>query len=135
MRIIGLGNDMVDIRRIEKSLGRFDGKFIKRVFCDLEIDYCHSKGNKAANFAKRFAAKEACAKALGTGFAKGIYWKDMCVVNDELGKPTLKLSGGALKRIKELTPADMRHQIDLSITDEHPMAQAIVIFTALGDDE
>ena len=135
MRIVGLGNDLVDIRRIEKSIDRFDGKFMTRVFTDSEIKYCTSKGNKAANFAKRFAAKEACAKALGTGFAKGVFWKDMCVVNDELGKPQMRLSGGALKRIEELTPSGMRYQIDLTITDEHPMAQAIVILTVLKDDE
>ena len=135
MRIIGLGNDLVDIRRIEKSLNQFGGKFMERIFTDHEIAYCRSKGNAAANFAKRFAAKEACAKALGTGIAHGIYWKDICVINDEHGKPTLKLSGGALERLKELTPCGMLSQIDLSITDEPPMAQAIVIFTALKSDE
>ncbi|MCP5382245.1 MAG: holo-ACP synthase [Kordiimonadaceae bacterium] len=135
MRIIGLGNDLVDIRRIEKSLNQFGGKFMERVFTDHEIDYCRSKGNAAANFAKRFAAKEACTKALGTGIAKGVNWKDICVINDDAGKPTLKLCGGALERLKELTPSGMRYQIDLSISDEHPMAQAIVIFTALKSDE
>jgi len=135
MRIIGLGNDLVDITRIEKSISRFDGRFIERIYTDVEIEYCASKGNKAANFAKRFAAKEACAKALGTGFAEGVYWKDMGVVNDELGKPTLKLTGGALARVNELTPSGMRYQIDLTITDEHPMAQAVVIITALKPDE
>ncbi|MBT5187178.1 MAG: holo-ACP synthase [Kordiimonadaceae bacterium] len=135
MRIIGLGNDLVNINRIEKSISRFDGRFIKRVYTDVEINYCTSKGNKAANFAKRFAAKEACSKALGTGFAEGVYWKDMGVVNDAFGKPTLKLTGGALAKVNELTPAGMRHQIDLTITDEHPMAQAVVIITALKPDE
>ena len=135
MRIVGLGNDLVDIRRIDNSLDKFDGKFKKRVFTDSEIEYCEAKGNRAANFAKRFAAKEACAKALGTGLAHGIYWKDMCVVNDEFGKPTMCLSGGALKRLEDLTPSGMRHQIDLTITDEHPLAQAIVILTVLRDDE
>ena len=135
MRIIGLGNDLVDIRRIEKSLDRFNDKFMNRVFTDHEIEYCKSKGNSAANFAKRFAAKEACSKALGTGFAQGVYWKDMCVMNDELGKPYMKLSGGAFKRLEELTPQGMRHQIDLTITDERTMAQAIVIISALKSDE
>tara|TARA_R110002096_G_scaffold435770_1_gene662635 strand:+ start:105000 stop:105407 length:408 start_codon:yes stop_codon:yes gene_type:complete len=135
MRIIGLGNDLVDIRRIEKSLDQFDRKFMKRVFTESEIEYCEVKGNRAANFAKRFAAKEACAKALGTGLAEGIYWKDMCVVNDEFGKPAMRLSGGALKRIEDLTPSGMGYQIDLTITDEHPIAQAIVILTVLKDDE
>ncbi|MDG1437505.1 MAG: holo-ACP synthase [Emcibacteraceae bacterium] len=131
MKIIGLGNDLTDIRRIEKSINRFDGRFIKRVFTDGEIKYCGSKGNKAANFAKRFAAKEACSKALGTGFAKGVYWKDMEVVNDELGKPIMRLSGGALKRLELLVPDGLEAQIDLSLTDEYPMAQAIVILTAV----
>lgn len=131
MKIIGLGNDLTDIRRIEKSMNRFNSRFIKRVFTDGEIAYAVSKGNKASNFAKRFAAKEACAKALGTGFAEGVFWKDMEVINDDLGKPTLSLSGGALKRLNVLTPGGMDAQIDLSITDEYPMAQAIVILTAV----
>jgi holo-[acyl-carrier protein] synthase len=131
MKIIGLGNDLTDIRRIEKSINRFEGRFMKRVFTDGEITYAKSKGNKASNFAKRFAAKEACSKALGTGFAEGVYWKDMEVVNDSLGKPCLKLSGGALERLKSLTPSGMEAQIDLSLTDEYPLAQAIVILTAV----
>ncbi|MBT5072106.1 MAG: holo-ACP synthase [Kordiimonadaceae bacterium] len=135
MRIIGLGNDLVDIRRIEKSISRFDGRFISRVFTEYEINYCRSKGNEAANFAKRFAAKEACSKALGTGIDKGVFWKDMAVENDGNGKPFMKLSGGALDRLKTLTPPGMSYQIDLTITDEHPMAQAIVILTALGEGE
>ena len=131
MKIIGLGNDLVDIRRIEKSLERRGERFKKRIFTDAEIDYCEAKGNPAANFAKRFAAKEACAKALGTGFAEGVYWKDMCVVNDELGKPTMVLSGGAMDRLNKLLPKGASAQIDLTITDEYPMAQAIVIMTAI----
>lgn len=135
MRIIGMGNDMVDIRRIEKSIARFDGRFVDRVFTDIEKTYCQSKGSKAANFAKRFAAKEACAKALGTGFAKGVFWKDMGVVNDELGAPVMILSGGAYERMKEITPIGMTAQINLTITDEFPMAQAMVIITALGPND
>lgn len=135
MKIIGLGNDLTDIRRIEKSIDRFSGRFIKRCFTDGEIEYAEGKGNRAANFAKRFAAKEACSKALGTGFAKGVFWKDMEVINDEFGKPSLKLTGGALKRLGHLTPEGMRAQIDLSLTDEYPMAQAIVILTALGEKD
>lgn len=131
MKIIGLGNDLTDVRRIEKSINRFNSRFMKRVFTDDEIAYATSKGNKASNFAKRFAAKEACSKALGTGFAEGVYWKDMEVINDDLGKPTLSLSGGALARLKTLTPSGMEAQIDLSLTDEYPMAQAIVILTAV----
>ena len=135
MRIIGLGNDLVDIRRIEKLIERFEGRFIKRVFTEYEINYSHTKGNKAANFAKRFAAKEACAKALGTGIAKGVFWKDMAVENNENGKPYMKRSGGALERLRQLTPEGMNYQIDLSMSDEPPMAQVIVIISALGEDE
>ncbi|MDG1707694.1 MAG: holo-ACP synthase [Emcibacteraceae bacterium] len=131
MKIIGLGNDLTDIRRIEKSINRFDDRFVKRVFTDKEIKYCNSKGNKAANFAKRFAAKEAFSKALGTGFSEGVYWKDMEVINDALGKPIMHLSGGALKRLEGLTPVGLEAQIDLSLTDEYPHAQAIVILTAV----
>ena len=131
MKIIGLGNDLTDIRRIEKSINRFEGRFMNRVFTDGEIIYAKSKRNEASNFAKRFAAKEACSKALGTGFAEGVYWKNIEVVNDSLGKPSLKLSGGALERLKSLTPKGMEAQIDLSLTDEYPLAQAIVILTAV----
>jgi len=135
MRIVGLGNDLVDIRRIEKSIDRFSNKFMKRVFTENEIQYCMTKGNIPANFAKRFAAKEACAKALGTGIAEGVYWKDMNVENDKFGKPHIFLSGGALRRMKEMTPDGMVYQIDLTISDEHPMAQAIVILTVFSDSE
>ena len=135
MRIVGLGNDLVDIRRIEKTLKRHGERFINRVFSETEIDYCKSGGNVHANFAKRFAAKEACAKALGTGFAHGVYWKDMCVENNEFGRPQLILSGGAEQRLGELIPTGMRAQVDLTITDEFPLAQAIVIVTALRDGE
>jgi holo-[acyl-carrier protein] synthase len=135
MRIIGLGNDLVDIRRIEKSLKRFEGRFKNRVFSALEIEYCHSKGNSSANFAKRFAAKEACAKALGTGIADGVFWKDICVINDKNGKPAIKLTGGALERLNSLAPKGMKSQIDLTMTDEPPMAQAIVILTAFKVEE
>lgn len=135
MKIIGLGNDLVNIRRIEKSLSRHGERFKKRIFTDTEIEYCQSKGNPASNFAKRFAAKEACAKALGTGLAEGVFWKDMCVSNDEFGKPGMILSGGAEKRLNTLLPQGTAAQIDLTITDEYPMAQAIIIITALSIDE
>ena len=135
MRIVGLGNDLVDIRRIKKSIDRFNNKFMKRIFTENEIKYCITKGNIHANFAKRFAAKEACAKALGTGIAEGVHWKDMYVENDKFGKPYLCLSGAALRRMEEMTPDGMVYQIDLTITDEHPMAQAIVILTVLSEDE
>ncbi len=133
MRIIGLGNDLVDIRRIEKSLNRFNNRFMERVFTETEIAYCQAAGNTNANFAKRFAAKEACAKALGTGIAEGVFWKDMCVANDQFGKPMMVLSGGARERLDGILPPGMISQIDLTITDEFPMAQAIVIITALPE--
>ncbi len=135
MRIIGLGNDLVDMRRIEKTIERHDERFIERVFTVDEIEYCCSKGNKVANFAKRFAAKEACAKALGTGIADGVFWKDMIVTNDDFGKPSMILTGGALVRLQMLVPGGMKYQIDLTITDEHPLAHAIVIISALSEDD
>ena len=128
--IIGIGNDLVDIRRIEKSLSRFGDHFINRVF--TEVERARSEGRpatRAASYAKRFAAKEACSKALGTGMRRGVFWRDMGVVNIRGGKPTMALTGGALARLQELTPADMSAQIDLSITDEYPMAQAFVIIS------
>jgi len=103
MRIIGMGNDMVDIRRIEKSIARFDGRFVDRVFTDIEKTYCQSKGSKAANFAKRFAAKEACAKALGTGFRQGVFWRDMVVANHPSGQPYMVLTGGAKARRRSIS--------------------------------
>jgi holo-[acyl-carrier protein] synthase len=116
--IIGIGNHLVDIRRIEKSLMRIGGRFIKRVFTEIEQKRSEGRpATRAASYAKRFAAKEACSKALGTGMRRGVFWRDMGVVNLRGGKPTMALSGGALARLQELTPAGMTAQIDLSITD------------------
>lgn len=131
VRIIGLGNDMVDIRRIEKSMNKYNGRFTRRIFTPSEIKYCSSKGKPASSFAKRFAAKEAFVKALGTGIAKGVSWQDINIVNDDLGKPSLEIRGTALKIIKKLIPVDMEYQLDVSLTDEYPYAQAVVIISVV----
>jgi holo-[acyl-carrier protein] synthase len=128
--IIGIGNDVIDIRRIEKTLERHGDRFTSRVFTDVERAKSDRRRNRAASYAKRFAAKEACSKALGTGLSRGVFWRDMGVVNLPGGKPTLKLDGGALKRLEEITPPGHVADIHLTITDEHPLAQAIVIIYA-----
>ena len=130
MRIIGLGNDMIDINRIERSLERYGQRFINRIYTDLEITKSEKRAARAASYAKRFAAKEACAKALGTGLRNGVFWRDMGVVNLPSGKPTMKLTGGAYQRLLDITPSGWHTQIDLTITDDNPWAQAIVIITA-----
>lgn len=130
--IIGLGSDLIDVRRIEKTLERHGERFINRIFTDVEKAKSEKRAQRAASYAKRFAAKEACSKALGTGLSQGVFWRDMGVVNLPSGKPTLKLTGGALKRLQELTPPGHSAQIDLSMTDELPIAQAIVIISAVA---
>ena len=130
--IIGLGSDLIDVRRIEKTIERHGERFINRIFTDVERAKSDKRAQRAASYAKRFAAKEACSKALGTGLNKGVYWRDMGVVNLPGGKPTMKLTGGALKRLQELTPPGHTAQIDLSMTDELPLAQAIVIISAVA---
>lgn len=129
--ILGVGNDLCDIRRIEKSLERFGERFVQRVFTETEQKRSEGRATRAASYAKRFAAKEACSKALGTGFRRGVFMRDMGVVNMRGGKPTLALTGGALARLQEITPAGMTAQIDLTLTDEYPLAQAIVIISAV----
>jgi holo-[acyl-carrier protein] synthase len=131
--ILGLGSDLIDIRRIEKTLEKHGERFIARIFTDIERAKSDRRAQRAASYAKRFAAKEACAKALGTGLSRGVYWRDMGVVNLPGGKPTMQLTGGALKRLEQLTPPGTRAQIDLSITDDFPLAQAIVIISAVKD--
>ena len=128
--IIGLGNDMIDIRRVERTIERYGDRFISRVFTDLERIKSDGRAMRAASYAKRFAAKEACAKALGTGFRHGVFWRDMGVVNLPSGRPTLELTGGALKVLVDLIPEGHDVRIDLTITDDFPMAQAIVIISA-----
>jgi holo-[acyl-carrier protein] synthase len=129
--IIGLGSDLIDIRRIEATLERFGARFIERIYTPLERQKCEGRFNRAASYARRYAAKEACAKALGTGFRRGVFWRDMGVVNLPGGRPTLQLTGGALERLNKLLPAGMAAQIDLTITDEPPLAQAMVIISAI----
>jgi holo-[acyl-carrier protein] synthase len=129
--VIGLGNDLIDIRRIEKTLERFGARFINRLFTEKEQQRSERRLNRAASYAKRFAAKEACSKALGTGFRKGVYWRDMGVSNIAGGKPTMVLTGGALQRLQEITPAGCIAQIDVTLTDDFPLAQAIVLITAV----
>ncbi len=129
--IIGLGNDLIDIRRIEKTLDRFDARFTARVFTEIERRKSDRRAMRAASYAKRFAAKEACAKALGTGVPRrGVHWRDLGVVNLPSGKPTMELSKGAARRLAELTPEGMIAQIDVTLTDDYPLAQAIVIISA-----
>jgi holo-[acyl-carrier protein] synthase len=129
--ILGIGNDLVDIKRIESSLERFGDRFVKRIFTEVEQRRSEGRAERAASYAKRFAAKEACSKALGTGLRRGVYWRDMGVINLRGGKPTMALTGGALARLAEMTPAGMTAQIDLTVTDEYPLAQAFVIISAV----
>ncbi|MBV9549362.1 MAG: holo-ACP synthase [Alphaproteobacteria bacterium] len=129
--IIGLGNDLIDIRRIEKTIATHGERFLSRIFTDIERAKSDRRANRAASYAKRFAAKEACAKALGTGLNRGVFWRDMGVVNLPGGKPTLVLTGGALARLEAITPPSHRADIALTITDDFPLAQAIVIISAI----
>jgi len=130
--ILGIGSDLIDIRRVEKSIQRFGERFLERVFTETERAKSDRRAQRSASYAKRFAAKEACAKALGTGLRRGVFWRDMGVVNLPGGKPGLQLTGGAQKRLMELTPAGHLAQIDLTITDDFPLAQAIVIISAVA---
>ena len=129
--IIGLGSDLCDARRIGKVLERHGERFLDRIFTAAERAKAERRANRAETYAKRFAAKEACAKALGTGFRKGVFFRDMGVVNLPSGRPTMALTGGALARLKEITPAGHDARIDVSLTDEYPLAQAIVIISGV----
>jgi holo-[acyl-carrier protein] synthase len=129
--IIGLGSDLIDITRIERTIARFGDRFLSRCFTEQEQAKARRRADPAATYAKRFAAKEACAKALGTGLRAGVFWRDMGVVNMPGGRPTLVLTGGALIRLATLTPANMTARIDLTMTDEPPLAQAVVIISAI----
>ncbi len=131
--ILGLGSDLIDIRRVEKSIERFGERFLGRIFTETERVKSDKRAQRAASYAKRFAAKEACSKALGTGLRKGVFWRDMGVVNLPGGKPTMKLTNGALKRLEQITPPGYRAVIDLTITDDFPLAQAIVIISAVAE--
>ncbi len=129
--ILGIGSDVTDIRRIEKVIGRHGERFLARIFTDAERSRAERRANAPATYAKRFAAKEACAKALGTGMRGGVWWRDMGVVNLPSGRPTMQLTGGALKRLQAITPAGCEAKIDLTLTDEGPMAQAFVLISAV----
>lgn len=129
--IIGLGSDLIDIRRIEKTIERFGDRFLGRIFTPAERARSDRRPlTRIESYAKRYAAKEACSKALGTGFRKGVFWRDMGVVNLSGGKPSMALTGGALARLESLVPAGFEAQIDVSLTDEPPLAQAVVIISA-----
>lgn len=129
--IIGLGSDLIDIRRIEKSLARFGDRFVQRVFTEIEQTKSDRRAQRAASYAKRFAAKEACSKALGTGFSRGVFMKDMGVVNLPSGAPTMALKGGAAARFQALIPQGHRGVIHLTLTDDYPLAQAFVVIEAV----
>lgn len=131
--ILGVGNDLIDIRRIEKTLERFGDRFIARVFTEVERRKSEGRAQRVASYAKRFAAKEACAKALGTGLRHGVYWRDMGVVNLPSGRPTLQLTGGAAKVLAGLVPDGYEVRIDLTLTDDFPLAAAIVIISGLPE--
>jgi len=130
--IIGIGSDLIDIRRIERAIERFGERFLDRIFTETERRRCDRRGvTRIASYARRFAAKEAAAKALGTGFRKGVFWRDLGVVNLPSGQPGLRLTGGALERLRAMTPPGMTARLDVSLTDEPPLAQAVVVITAL----
>lgn len=129
--IIGIGSDLIDIRRIQRSLDRFGDRFINRIFTEIEQAKSDGRKERAASYAKRFAAKEACSKALGTGLSHGVFWKDMGVVNQPGGKPTFQLTNGAAARLQEMMPIGCEAAIHLTITDDYPLAQAFVIIEAV----
>lgn len=129
--ILGLGSDLIDIRRIEKTLDRFGERFIDRIFTDIEQQKADRRSARAASYAKRFAAKEACSKALGTGFRKGVFWRDMGVVNEPSGRPTMDLTGGAGEHLASMIPAGYEPKVHITIADDFPWAQAFVIIEAV----
>ena len=129
--VVGLGSDLIDIRRIERMLERYGERFLARIFTTAERARSERCADRAASYARRYAAKEACSKALGTGFLRGVFWRDMGIVNLATGMPTLRLTGGALARLGELVPAGMEPRIDVTLTDEPPMAHAMVLITSV----
>ena len=131
--ILGIGNDVIDIRRIEKTLETYGERFVQRIYTEVEIRKSERRAQRAASYAKRFAAKEACSKALGTGFRAGVFWKDMGVVNEPSGKPTMVLTGGARARLEKMTPSGHSTRIHLTITDDFPYAHAFVMIEAVAD--
>ncbi|AZO15867.1 MULTISPECIES: holo-ACP synthase [unclassified Mesorhizobium] len=133
--IIGIGSDLIDIRRIEKSLERHGQRFVQRIYTEVEQAKSERRAARAASYAKRFAAKEACAKALGTGMAEGVFWRDMGVINLPSGAPTMALTGGAAARLEKILPKGHRALIHLTITDDFPLAQAFVIIEAVPAEQ
>lgn len=129
--ILGIGNDVIDIRRVEKTLNRFGSRFTDRVFTQVEQHKSDRRAARAASYAKRFAAKEACSKALGTGFSRGVFWRDMGVVNEPSGRPTMALTGGAAIHLETMTPPGHRAVVHLTLTDDFPYAHAMVIISAV----
>jgi holo-[acyl-carrier protein] synthase len=129
--IIGIGSDLIDVRRIERTVERHGERFLARIFTATERATADRRARRYETYAKRFAAKEACAKALGTGLRQGVFWRDMGVVNLSSGRPTMKLTGGALKRLQSITPVGWQPRIDVTITDEGPLAQALVVISAV----
>jgi holo-[acyl-carrier protein] synthase len=129
--ILGVGNDIIDIRRIEQTIERYGDRFLARVFTATERQKSDRRQARAASYAKRFAAKEACAKALGTGLRNGVYWRDMGVVNLRSGRPTMVLTGGAAEQLKRITPRGSEARIDITLTDDFPLAQAMVVISAV----
>jgi len=130
--ILGLGNDIIDIRRIERTIQRYGERFLDRVFTDTERRKSDPRATRAASYAKRFAAKEACAKALGTGLRAGVFWRDMGVINLPSGRPTMVLTGGAAAQLKRITPAGFAARIDVTLTDDFPQAQAVVLISGVA---
>lgn len=131
--ILGLGSDLIDIRRIEQVIERFGDRFLDRIFTNTEREKCDRRADRAASYARRFAAKEACSKALGTGFRHNVFWRDLGVVNLTSGQPSMRLTNGALSRLRAITPPGMTARLDITLTDEPPIAQAVVIITAIPD--
>jgi holo-[acyl-carrier protein] synthase len=131
--IVGIGSDLSDIRRVAETLERFGDRFTNRIFTEIERTRSERKPDRAASYAKRFAAKEACSKALGTGLKAGVFWRDMGVVNMRSGQPTMALTGGAAKRLEAIIPAGHKAVIHVSLTDDHPYAQAFVIIEAVPE--
>jgi holo-[acyl-carrier protein] synthase len=129
--IIGIGSDLCDVRRIERVIDRYGDRFILRIFTEAERVKAERRATRVETYAKRFAAKEACAKALGTGFRKGVFWRDLGIVNLPSGQPTMRLTGGALARLQAITPPGHDVRIDVSLTDEGAMAQALVVISAM----
>ena len=129
--ILGIGTDLCDIRRIERTIARHGDRFVQRIFTPVERRLAEQRANPAATYAKRFAAKEACAKALGTGFREGVFFRDLGVINLPSGRPTMELTGAALCRLQAIVPAGYAPHIDLAITDEYPLAQAFVVISAV----